>query len=199
MAVINTRLLLLLSLFFCGASSAASGPENHHQVSFGTSKVSLLGTYPALNQPAPLFRVIDGKFNPIDLSDFKGQTILISSVPSLDTGVCAIQTKKFNDQVANFSDNVIMLSISTDLPFAQKRFCQQQNVDKIMVLSDAVWREFGTKYGLLMKDKGLLARAILIINKQGDIQYRQLVSDTSKEPDYKAALAALTKISSEDF
>ncbi len=107
MMVLKKCALVLMGLLVCGSAFSATGPENHIQVSFGSGKVNLLGVPPKLNEPAPLFRVVDGKFNTIDLSDFKGQTVLISSVPSLDTGVCAIQTKKFNDQVANYPDNVV--------------------------------------------------------------------------------------------
>lgn len=125
------------------------------------------------------------------LSDFKGKTVLISAVPSLDTGVCALQTKRFNSEVGHFSDDVIMLTISTDLPFAQKRFCKVENVDKIKVLSDSVWRDFGEKYGLLIQDYGLLARAIFIIDAEGKLQYQELVPNITEHPNYDAALEAL--------
>ncbi|MCU8033411.1 MAG: thiol peroxidase [Shewanella sp.] len=161
------------------------------QVLMGDKTVTLEGKRPKLSQMAPGFKVVDEHFTPVMLSDFKGKTVLISAVPSLDTGVCALQTKRFNSEVGHFSDNVIMLTISTDLPFAQKRFCKVENVDKIKVLSDSVWRDFGEKYGLLIQDYGLLARAIFIIDAEGKLQYQELVPNITEHPNYDAALEAL--------
>ncbi|MBW3531090.1 thiol peroxidase [Shewanella sp. NKUCC06_TVS] len=161
------------------------------QVLMGEKTVTLEGKRPKLSQMAPGFKVVDEHFSPVMLSDFKGKTVLISAVPSLDTGVCALQTKRFNSEVGHFSDDVIMLTISTDLPFAQKRFCKVENVDKIKVLSDSVWRDFGEKYGLLIQDYGLLARAIFIIDAEGKLQYQELVPNITEHPNYDAALEAL--------
>ncbi|MFG7352411.1 thiol peroxidase [Shewanella oncorhynchi] len=161
------------------------------QVLIGEKTVTLEGKRPKLSQMAPGFKVVDEHFTPVMLSDFKGKTVLISAVPSLDTGVCALQTKRFNSEVGHFSDDVIMLTISTDLPFAQKRFCKVENVDKIKVLSDSVWRDFGEKYGLLIQDYGLLARAIFIIDAEGKLQYQELVPNITEHPNYDAALEAL--------
>ncbi len=161
------------------------------QVLMGEKTVTLEGRLPKLSQMAPGFKVVDEHFTPVMLSDFKGKTVLISAVPSLDTGVCALQTKRFNSEVGHFSDDVIMLTISTDLPFAQKRFCKVENVDKIKVLSDSVWRDFGEKYGLLIQDYGLLARAIFIIDAEGKLQYQELVPNITEHPNYDAALEAL--------
>ncbi|MCL1101301.1 thiol peroxidase [Shewanella saliphila] len=163
-------------------------------ITMGGTPVALEGKIPSINSPAPLFKVVDEKFNPVSLSDFKGKTVLISAVPSLDTGVCALQTKRFNKEFANFGADVVMLTVSEDLPFAQKRFCQTENVDKIKVLSDSVWRDFGEKYGLLIKDRGLLARSIFIIDAQGILKYHELVAEVSEHPNYDAALTALVDI-----
>lgn len=164
------------------------------QVLMGEKTVTLEGKLPKLTQMAPGFKVVDEHFTPVTLSDFKGKTVLISAVPSLDTGVCALQTKRFNSEVSHFSDDVIMLTISADLPFAQKRFCKVENVDKIKVLSDSVWRDFGEKYGLIIQDYGLLARAIFIIDAEGKLQYQELVPNITEHPNYDAALAALKTI-----
>ena len=164
------------------------------QVLMGEKTVTLEGRLPKLSLMAPGFKVVDEHFTPVMLSDFKGKTVLISAVPSLDTGVCALQTKRFNSEVSHFSDDVVILTISTDLPFAQKRFCKVENVDKIKVLSDSVWRDFGEKYGLLIEDYGLLARAIFIIDAEGKLQYQELVPNITEHPNYDAALAALKTI-----
>lgn len=170
--------------------------ETTNIVKAGSKFVTLLGQQVHEGQVAPDFKVVNDSFAPITLSKFSGQTILISVVPSLDTGVCSIQTKRFNEEIENLPDNITMLTISNDLPFAQKRFCKTENIDKIKVLSDAVWRDFGTKYGLLIKDMGLLTRAIFIIDEQGKVAYKELVANISDHPKYDVALATLAALSS---
>ena len=133
--------------------------------------------------------------NHTTVASYSKKTLLISVVPSLDTGVCSIQTKRFNEEVANLPDDIVMLTISNDLPFAQKRFCKAENIDKVKVLSDAVWRDFGQKYGLLIKDMGLLTRAIFIIEPNGTIAYKELVENISNHPDYDMALSTLKALS----
>ena len=169
-------------------------PQNNELVKTGDKFVTLLGTQVEVGDQAPNFKVVDKNFTPVELNDFSEKNILISVVPSLDTGVCSLQTKRFNDEVINLPDNVVSLTISNDLPFAQKRFCATQNIDRIKVLSDSVWRDFGHNYGLLIKDMGLLSRAILIINKQGKLVYKELVADISNHPDYEAALTAVNAL-----
>jgi len=158
-------------------------------VKAGNKYVTLLGEQVNVGQQAPAFKVVDKNFAPVTLSDFSGQTLLISVVPSLDTGVCSIQTKRFNEEAEKLPKNITILTISNDLPFAQKRFCDAEKVDSVKVLSDSVWREFGANYGLLIKDMGLLTRAIFIINDQGKIVYKELVANISQHPDYDKALA----------
>ncbi|MGX9462775.1 thiol peroxidase [Shewanella sp. A14] len=182
----------LLSFLLVSITSVAGEKT---MITMGGHPIALEGKMPSLNQVAPLFTVVDEKFNSVSLSDFKGKTVLISAVPSLDTGVCALQTKRFNKAFSKFDTDVVMLTISEDLPFAQKRFCQTESVDKIKVLSDSVWRDFGKKYGLLIKDRGLLARSIFIIDTQGVLKYQELVTEVSNHPNYDSALAALTEIS----
>jgi len=158
--------------------------------------ITLLG--PALNvgDLAPAFRVVDGAFRPVSLEDFRGRPCLISSVPSLDTSVCVLVTKRFNDELAAWPDpDLAAMTISMDLPFAQKRFCEAEHVDRIRILSDHVWREFGRRYGVLIKDLGLLARAVFIIGRDGRIAYIEIVPEISDVPDYDAALNALRAIS----
>ena len=158
-------------------------------VKAGEKYVTLLGQQVNVGEQAPQFKVVDKNFAPVTLKDFQGQTLLISVVPSLDTGVCSIQTKRFNEEAAKLPKNITILTISNDLPFAQKRFCDVEKVDNIKVLSDSVWREFGASYGLLIKDMGLLTRAIFIINNQGKIVYKELVANISQHPNYDKALA----------
>ncbi len=158
--------------------------------------LTLLGPDLQPGVAAPDFRVVDESFEPIRLSDFKGKACLISAVPSLDTGVCALQTKRFNDEVAKLPDDVVLMTVSMDLPFAQKRFCEAEKVDHIQVLSDSVWREFGLRYGVLIKDMGLLSRSIFVVDRQGNIAYKEIVSEVSSHPDYEAALKAIREAAS---
>jgi thiol peroxidase len=166
-------------------------PERLSIVKAGNQQVVLLGQKLNVGQAAPDFKVVDANFKKVSLSDFSDKTVMISVVPSIDTGICSLQTKRFNSEVANLTDEAVLLTISTDLPFAQKRYCQQEQIDQMPVLSDAVWRDFGSNYGLLIKDMGLLARSVLIIDRHGRLAYQQLVDELAKEPDYDAALAAL--------
>jgi thiol peroxidase len=163
-------------------------PETSNLVKASGKFVTLLGEQLEVGDKAPSFKVVDRNFSPVNLSDFADQTLLISVVPSLDTGVCSIQTKRFNDEAATLPKNITTLTISNDLPFAQKRFCDNEGVDSMTVLSDSVWRDFGTKYGLLIKNMGLLTRAIFIINNQGEIVYKELVTNISQQPNYDKAL-----------
>ncbi|WNO60016.1 thiol peroxidase [Rheinheimera sp. MMS21-TC3] len=196
---LSSMLLVIFMLFIFSPSIAAVDlqaklPERLSLIKAGDKNIVLLGDKAKLNHPAANFKVVDGNFQTVKLTDFKGKTVLISVVPSIDTGICSLQTKRFNTEVANLPQQVVLLTISTDLPFAQKRFCQQEQVVDMAVLSDAVWRDFGTNYGLLIKDMGILARAVLIIDSKGDLAYQQLVPNLASEPDYTDALNALSRI-----
>lgn len=170
-------------------------PVHYDLVQAGGKPVALLGNQVAVGTTAPNFKVVDDKFRVKQLTDFQGQPILISVVPSLDTGICSMQTKRFNEEVANLPQDVVMLTISADLPFAQKRFCQLENIDKITTLSDAVWRDFAMNYGLLIKDMGLLARAIFVISPNGQVSYKEIVSSLSSHPNYDSAMNAIKQVS----
>lgn len=181
----------------CTFSYAGDLSENSldaGKVSAQSKPVTLLGQGVEVGQKAPNFKVVDGSFTPVSLDNYQGQAVLLSVVPSLDTGVCSIQTKHFNEKVATEYPSVAMLTLSADLPFAQKRFCKAENIDKVVTLSDSVWRDFGKNYGLIIKDMGLLTRAVFVLDKEHNIVYKQLVDNLSKEPDYDGAIAALKKL-----
>ena len=163
--------------------------ERNGVVTFKGNPLTLLGPEVQVGQAAPEFTVVDKDFKPVKLSEFAGKVVLISAVPSLDTKVCSIQTKRFNEEAAKLADEITVLTISEDLPFAQGRFCSSEKVEGHKVLSDHVYREFGQKYGLLIKDMMLLARSVWVIGKDGKIKYRQIVGELTEEPDYGAALA----------
>ncbi|GAB3004126.1 thiol peroxidase [Psychrosphaera aestuarii] len=191
---------LISSLMFVSTLSFAYDiqknlPINLDIVKANGKAVVLLGNQVQVGDIAPDFKVVDANFSLKTKADFSGKPLLISAVPSLDTGVCSIQTKRFNEEVDNLPQDVVMLTVSADLPFAQKRFCQAEDIDKLMTLSDSVWRDFAMNYGLLIKDMGLLARAIFVISPDDKIVYKEVVSELSEQPNYDAALAVLRSIS----
>jgi len=187
--------MIFSSSLFANSINEQQLNQSTDLVKAGDKYVTLLGHQVLVGDNAPNFKVVDQNFAPISLTDFTKKSVLISVVPSLDTGVCSLQTKRFNDEVANLPEDLVMLTISNDLPFAQKRFCKTENIDKIKVLSDSVWRDFGEKYGLLIKDMGLLTRAIFLINDKGIVVYKELVANISKHPNYDAALNAIKSLS----
>lgn len=188
-------LLSLISTFTAAYDIQKDLPVHFDLVRAGDKPVALLGTQVSLGDVAPNFKVVDNKFRVKTLSDFAGRPLLISVVSSLDTGICSIQTKRFNDEFSDLPQDIVMLTISTDLPFAQKRFCQSENIDKIQTLSDSVWRDFGMNYGVLIKDMGLLARSIFVISPEGKLVYKEIVSKLSAHPNYDSALSAIHAVS----
>ncbi len=155
------------------------------------NKLTLRGPLAKAGDKAPDFTVVTQEFKPVKLSDFAGKTVLINAVPSLDTSVCALSAKRFNEVAETLPEGVEVLTISEDLPFAQNRFCGAENITKIRVLSDSVQRDFGQKFGILLNEVGLLARSIWIIDPEGRIKYRQLVPELTNHPNYDEALAQL--------
>ena len=182
---------LLLTATAEGEDELKTAPEHSGQVTMQGKPVTLLGEPVETGAVAPDFRVVDGSFAPVRLSDFSGKVVLISAVPSLDTRVCSLQTQRFNQEAAALPGDVVLLTISRDLPFAQKRFCEAEKVDRIRILSDAVWRDFGMKYGLEIQDMGLLARSVFVIGKDGRVLYKELVPEMGNQPDYDRALQAM--------
>jgi len=137
---------------------------------------------------------LDNNLSPVKLSSFRGKVCILSSVPSLDTPVCDTETRKFNEEAGRLGKDIAILTISMDLPFAQKRWCAAAGVDHVQTLSDHREASFGNAYGVLIKELRLLARAVFLIDRKGVIQYIQLVKEISKEPDYKAVFNALKKL-----
>ncbi len=156
--------------------------------------MTLLGPELKVGDKAPDFRVVDAGLHPVTLRDTTGAVRLFSVVPSLDTGVCAIQTKTFNARAHQIAEDVKVYTLSMDLPFAQNRFVEHNHIDRIRTLSDYQDRSFGINWGLLTKENKLLARAVFIVDKNDVIRYIQIVPDTSNEPDYDDALQALKRV-----
>ncbi|MCX5666212.1 MAG: thiol peroxidase [Candidatus Omnitrophica bacterium] len=156
--------------------------------------VTLIGTEVKAGQRASDFDVLDNELKEKTLADFKGKIKLIASVPSLDTPVCDSEIKRFNDEASKLSKDLVIIFISMDLPFAQKRFCQEFEINKVKTLSDHRSASFGTNYGVLIKELRLLARAIFLIDKDDNVTYTEYVKEVATPPDYNAALAAIKKL-----
>ena len=179
----------LLSTLLTSAARADT-PERSGQTTMGGKPVVLLGTPVGVGDAAPDFAAVDAAWKPARLSDLKGKVVIMSSVPSLDTKVCSIQTRRFNKEASALGKDIRIVTLSEDLPFAQKRFCSAEKIGSMLVLSDTVEREYGLKYGLLMKGRSLLARAVIVVGKDGKVAYEEIVSDLSHEPDYDKVLSA---------
>lgn len=165
--------------------------ERPNAVTFLGNPLTLVGNALKPGDPAPDATVIRQDLTPVNIHDFKGKVLLISVVPSLDTGVCSAQTKRFNEEAANLPDSVKVLTISMDLPFAQKRFCSAENIDKIEVLSDHREGAFGQAYGTLVKELRVLSRAVFVVDPQGIVRYVEYVPEITSHPNYDAALQAV--------
>ena len=160
-------------------------------VAFGDMPVTLLGETVNVGDVAQEFTLVDQGMQSVSLSDFKGKTVILSIFPSIDTSVCAAQTRRFNKEATNLSDRVVVLAISKDLPFALGRFCAAEGIDRVITLSDYMYDEFGYDYGFLIKENRLLARGVVVINTAGEVVYVEYVPNVTSEPDYKKAMKAV--------
>ncbi len=160
------------------------------QVTLKGKPVSLSGHLPPLHTKAPEFTLVDRDLRDRHLSEFHGKKKIITTVPSLDTGTCSTMTKHFNE-AAKKHPGIVILTISADLPFAQKRFCEHEQVHNVITLSMMRGKEFGKAYGVLIEDgalAGLLARSVLVLDEKDHVLYSELVSEITQEPNYHAAL-----------
>jgi thiol peroxidase len=160
----------------------------------GDNFVTLLGEEVKVGDPAPEFTpVIFGwkKVNP--LQDDKGKVIILSAVPSLDTDTCDRETRRFNEEAAKLSDDIVIYTISTDFPMAQKRWCGAAGVDRVKVVSDVVDAEFGVKYGVLIKERRYLRRSVFIVGRDGKLTYVNYLPALGEEPNYEEVIAAAKK------
>lgn len=168
--------------------------KNSAQVTMKGKPLVLSGTQVKVGERARDFKALNTSLEEVSSSKFKDKIKLIASVPSLDTPICDLEIKRFNDEASQLSKELVIIFISMDLPFAQKRFCQSNDINKVKTLSDHRDCDFGLKYGVLISGMRLLARAIFIIDKGDIIRYVQLVPELSSHPDYDAALQGLKEV-----
>ncbi len=150
--------------------------------------LTLVGQEVKVGDPAPDFEVLSNELVPFRFSSLKNRVCVLSSVPSLDTPVCDIETRRFNEEAAKLGSDVALLTISMDLPFAQKRWCAAAGVEKVKTFSDYQSRSFGCSYGVLIKELKLLARTVLIVDEQDVVRYIEIVPEFAQEPDYDRVL-----------
>ena len=172
-------------------NTQAAIKERAGLVSMKGQPLTLLGDELQAGDKAPDFEVVANNLSTVKFSSFLGKACVITSVPSLDTSVCSIMTQSFNIQAEKLAPAVAILTISMDLPFAQKRWCQAEKIENLQTLSDHRDASFAIKYGVLIKKLRLLARAVFVINPKGIITYTQIVDEITNEPDYQAALNAV--------
>jgi len=163
------------------------------QVTFKGQPVTLLGNEVKVGDQAPDFKVLNNSLQEVTLADSEGTVRLISVVPSIDTGVCDQQTRRFNEEAAKL-DGVSILTVSVDLPFAQSRYCAASGIDKVQVLSDHRDLSFGMAFGVVIKELRLLTRAVFVIDRNNQIRYVEYVPEVTNHPDYDKALQAVKQL-----
>lgn len=163
------------------------------QINFKQQPIHTHGDLPKVGEMAPDFSGVKQDLSTVSLHDFKGKRVVLNVFPSIDTGVCAASVRRFNKEAAEL-ENCVVLCVSKDLPFAQGRFCAAEGIENVLTLSQFRNTCFEEHYGLRMEDgplQGLLARAVLVLDEEGKILYRELVPEVTEEPNYEAALSAL--------
>jgi thioredoxin-dependent peroxiredoxin len=165
--------------------------ERPGAVTMKGSPLTLVGNEIKPGDKAPDFEVLDNGLAPVKLGAYRGKVIVLSAVPSLDTPVCDLETRTFNTEAAKLSDDVVILTVSMDLPFAQKRWCGAAGVERVTTLSDHKDASFGLAYGVLIKELRLLARCVFVIDRKGIVRHVELVKEITHEPDYESVLKAV--------
>ena len=186
-------LVASMALLFTGCKEN-NMEERKDLVTMKGKPVTLVGQAVKVGQKAPDFEVMANDLSPVKLSSFAGKVCIIASVPSLDTSVCDLETRKFNEKAAQLGSDVVVLTISMDLPFAQKRWCGAAGIKNVQTLSDHRDASFGRAYGVLIKDLRLLARAVFVVDKKGVVRYLQIVPEIATEPDYDAVLKVVKEL-----
>jgi thioredoxin-dependent peroxiredoxin len=169
-------------------------PERQGVITFKGSPLTLLGREVKVGDKAPEATLLDNDLGEVKLSSFLGKVCIVSAVPSLDTPVCSTETRRFNQEASKIGPEVQILTVSMDLPFAQKRWCAAEGIARVKTLSDHRAAEFGLAFGVLIKELRLLARTIFVLDRKGVVRYIQQVREVADEPDYEAVLAEARKL-----
>jgi thioredoxin-dependent peroxiredoxin len=168
--------------------------ERKNAITMKGKPLTLVGFEPQVGQDAPDATLVANDLSEVKLSSYKGKIVILSVVPSLDTKVCDLQTRRFNEEASKLGPDVVILTISMDLPFAQKRWCGAAGVERVITLSDYRDASFGHAYGVMIKELRLLARSVFVIDRNWKIAYIQRVPELTEQPDYDPVLAAVKKL-----
>jgi thiol peroxidase len=188
------RCLLLALLIACPVLAEDALPRREGLVQGGGGKsFTLLGHPVAVGEQAPAFTLPDAQNQPVSLADYAGKVVILTAFPSVDTRVCATQTRTFNQRAAAIPE-VQVLTLSADLPFALERFCAAEGIDRVRTLSDHKDMQFGRGYGFQIEELRLLARGTVIVDKAGVVRYVEIVPELGREPDYDKAIAVATEL-----
>ena len=169
--------------------------KSNTQITFKGNPIPVSGHEVEEGSVVPDVTLTAKDMSDLTINSFKGKVVVISVVPSLDTPVCALQTQRFNQEANTLSSDVVILTVSRDLPMAQKRWCGAEGVDKIVVASDYKYRTFGQAFGVDLETLGLLARAVFVVDKTGEIAYVDYVPEISQEPDYDSVISKVKELS----
>jgi len=168
--------------------------ERKNVITIKGNPLTLLGPELQQGREAPDCELVDNNLSTVNLSSYRGKVCIISSVPSLDTSVCSTMTRRFNEEAGRLGEDVVVLTVSMDLPFAQKRWCGSEGIQNVITLSDHREAAFGKNYGVLIKELRLLARTVFVVDKQGIIRYIERVKEQTDEPAYEAAINAAKEL-----
>lgn len=163
-------------------------------ITFAGGPITLVGNEIKVGDKAPEFKALKNDLSEFDSGSLNGKVRIFSAVPSIDTGVCSLQTKKFNEMAADLGEDVHIITISNDLPFAQARFCATEGIDRAIIVSDHKDLEFGNKYGFLIEELRLLSRGIVVVGKDDQVKYVEYVQEVTNHPDYDKALEEVKKL-----
>ncbi|WBW50027.1 thiol peroxidase [Peptoniphilus equinus] len=164
-------------------------------VKFNGNPVTLVKEPVKVGDMAPSFKATNPDLSEFHSEDVKGKVVVYSIAPSIDTGVCQLQAKEFNQRATELSDDVVVYTVTVDLPFAQSRFCAAEGIENAKIISDYKDREFGEKFGFLIKELGLLARGVVVVDKEGKITYVEVVDEVTHAVDFDAAVEAVKQLS----
>ncbi|QJB54942.1 thiol peroxidase [Pseudodesulfovibrio sp. zrk46] len=168
--------------------------ERNGACTFQGNPLTLVGAEVKVGDVAPEFNLVANDLSPATLADYKDKVVVIAAVPSLDTPVCDMETRRFNNEAAALGDDVVILAVSMDLPFAQARWCGAAGVEAVKTLSDHKDASFGEGWGALIKELRLLTRAVFVVGKDGKVAYAEYLKEITEEPNYDAALAAVKEL-----
>jgi len=167
---------------------------SNKNITFKGEPITVSGREVKLGDAVPDFTITGTDMSDVTINTFAGKVVVLSVVPSLDTPVCAIQTRKFNEEAASLSSDVAILTVSRDLPMAQKRWCGAEGINKVVCASDYKYRNFGQAFGVDLESLGLLARAVFVVGKEGKIEYVEYVDEVAEEPQYEPVLAKVREL-----